>query len=332
MEEEALINIVSQIMSGNKGILAADESTKTMEKRFEKISLTSTFEKRREWRELLFSTPNMEKFISGVILFEETLDQRTQTDVPFAKLLQDKRVVVGIKVDQGTVELPGSPMEKVTQGLDGLPQRLKNYYDKGARFTKWRAVIKVDDTLPSDFCLSENIRVLTDFAYLTQKQGMVPIVEPEILWDGDYSLDRSKEVGKNVLSLLISALKGKKVFLPGVLLKFGFVSSGKDSTYDVSPREVAESSLMVIASTLPTTIGGIVFLSGGHSPEESTTLLQNVLSMVHERSAPYKVSFSYGRALEEEALTAWSGKSENLSLAQEAFLKAAERNSKALEK
>ncbi len=324
MNTKALEEIAKNLVAEDKGILAADESTGTITKRFEKIKVESNEANRRAYRELLFSTPDFAKYISGVILFDETIRQKTATGVMFTFLLQEKKVIPGIKVDQGTVPLVGGgPDEVATTGLDGLGERLVEYYQLGARFAKWRAVIKIGVETPTDLCLETNANLLAKYAKLCQEAGIVPIVEPEVLMDGSHSIERCYEVTVLTLKKVFSALKTEGVFLPGIILKPNMVIAGSES--EKAPTElVAEMTLRCLRETVPAEVPGIVFLSGGQSEVEATVNLQTINHL--KGDAPWKLSFSYGRALQTSTLQAWSGKLENVELAQTEFKKRAEMN------
>lgn len=324
MNLSALENIAQSLVAGGKGILAADESTGTIAKRFAKINVESTEENRRAYRELLFTTPDFAKHISGVILFDETIRQKTATGVMFSFLLQEKKVIPGIKVDQGTVPLIGGlPDEVVTTGLEGLADRLMEYYALGARFAKWRAVIKISAEMPSPSCLETNAMLLAKYARLCQEAGIVPIVEPEVLMDGSHTQERCFEVTSQTLKTVFAALEKEGVALSGMILKPNMVIAGTENG-PTSTETVAEMTLRCFKETVPAAVPGIVFLSGGQSEVEATVNLQTINSI--KGDAPWKLSFSYGRALQASALETWAGKPENVAAAQAAFKKRAELN------
>ncbi len=324
MNTEALEKIAKSLVADGKGILAADESTSTIAKRFAKIKVEPTEENRRAYRELLFTTPDFEKHISGVILFDETIKQKTATGVMFSFLLQEKGVVPGIKVDLGTVPLPnGGPDEVVTTGLEGLADRLVEYYGLGARFAKWRAVIKIGQNIPTDLCLETNATLLAKYAKLCQEAGIVPIVEPEVLMDGAHSIETCFEVTKRTLEKVFTALKTEGVFLSGMILKPNMIVVGSEGL-PVNSETVAEMTLRCLHETVPAEVPGIVFLSGGQAEVEATINLQTINAMKGE--VPWKLSFSYGRALQASSLEAWAGKPENVSAAQAEFKKRAAMN------
>jgi fructose-bisphosphate aldolase class I len=266
---------------------------------------------------MFFTTPGIAEFISGVIMQDETIRQKSSTGIALADLLAQQGIIPGIKVDNGAKPLAGSPGENITEGLDGLRERLKEYRDMGARFAKWRAVIAVSDMLPSATCVHVNAHALARYAALCQEQGVVPIVEPEVLMDGPHSIERCQEVTANVLHAVFNALFDQRVSLEGMLLKPNMVISGKQCAKQASVKEVALATLRSLSRHVPTAVPGIVFLSGGQSHLVATEHLSAINQL--EGSKPWKLSFSYGRALQDEALKAWQGKNENLSAAQQAF-------------
>ncbi|MDD5557370.1 MAG: fructose-bisphosphate aldolase class I [bacterium] len=314
-----------RLVSDGRGILAADESSPTIKKRFDSISVESTEENRRDYRQLLFTAGGVEEFISGVILFDETIRQKTEDGVPLPELLDRRGIVPGIKVDRGTGALAFFPSEKVTEGLDGLRARLEEYRNLGARFTKWRAVITIlGDAIPSRFCIEANAQALARFAALSQEAGLTPIVEPEVLMDGDHTIDRCEEVTLASLSAVFARLRDHRVALEGILLKPNMVLSGKECPRQAGPAEVAEYTIRTFLRVVPAAVPGIVFLSGGQSPEEATRNL-NALNQCGRR--PWELSFSFGRALQQPVLAAWRGKAENAAAAQKAFHQRARLNS-----
>lgn len=318
MNQESLKKVAKALVAPGKGILAADESTGTIKKRFDKIGVESNEENRRAYRELLFTAPEISKYISGVILFDETLRQSTKTGVPFPQLLSEQGIIPGIKVDEGTVPLAENSEEKITKGLDGLDGRLKSYFQLGARFAKWRAVIAVDDELPSEECIKINAERLAEYARLCQEAEIVPIVEPEVLMDGSHTIERCFEVTKEVLAVIFTELNKKQIFLPGMLLKPNMVISATDAASQATPKQIADMTLQCFRETVPETVPGIVFLSGGQSEQFACETL-NAINLANG-DCPWELSFSYGRALQASALKAWSGKSENISAAQVAFI------------
>jgi fructose-bisphosphate aldolase class I len=312
-----------EIVAAGKGILAADESDGTIKKRFDSIDVESTEDNRRAYREMLFTTPGIGDHISGVILFDETIRQSSSDGTPFAELLQAAGVIPGIKVDKGAKPLAGSPDEKVTEGLDGLRERLEEYRELGARFTKWRAVIEIGDGLPTDYCIHVNAHALGRYAALSQEAGLVPIVEPEVLMDGDHTIERCYEVTVRTLHAVYHELHLQRVRLNGTLLKPNMVLSGKDASEQASVDEVAEQTVRALRETVPPAVPGIVFLSGGQSDELATAHL-NAMNAIGEH--PWQLSFSYGRALQAPALKAWRGDAANMPAGQEAFAHRAKMN------
>lgn len=319
------LNSVAKAMVGNgKGILAADESTPTIGKRFASINTESTEATRQRYREMLFTTAGVADYIGGVILFDETLRQSTSDGVPFAKFLADLGMIPGIKVDTGAKPLAGFPGETVTEGLDGLRDRLTEYYELGARFAKWRAVINIGEDIPTDFCMHANARALARYAALCQEANIVPIVEPEVLMDGDHSIERCEEVTNAALDALFAALAEHKVALEGTVLKPNMVISGSDAAGRAGPAEVAEATLRCLKAHVPAAIPGIAFLSGGQTAEEATEHLD---IMNKSGDHPWELSFSYGRALQAPALDAWQGEEANFGAGQTALFKRAKFNS-----
>lgn len=319
------LNSVAKAMVGNgKGILAADESTPTIGKRFASIDTESTEATRQRYREMLFTTAGVADYIGGVILFDETLRQSTSDGVPFAKFLADLGMIPGIKVDTGAKPLAGFPGETVTEGLDGLRDRLTEYYELGARFAKWRAVINIGEDIPTDFCMHANARALARYAALCQEANIVPIVEPEVLMDGDHSIARCEEVTNAALDALFAALAEHKVALEGTVLKPNMVISGSAAADRAGPAEVAEATLRCLKAHVPAAIPGIAFLSGGQTAEEATEHLD---IMNKSGDLPWELSFSYGRALQAPALDAWQGEEANFGAGQTALFKRAKFNS-----
>jgi fructose-bisphosphate aldolase class I len=313
------LNAVAQaLVAEGKGILAADESTPTIKKRFDSIATASTEANRRAYRELLFTTPGVGDFISGVILFDETLRQKAADGTPFAKVLESLGVIPGIKVDKGAKPLAGSAGEKITEGLDGLRERLAEYYDLGARFTKWRAVITIGDRLPTPNCIDANAEALARYAAMSQEAGLVPIVEPEVLMDGDHTIERCFEVSEATLRSVFGALDRRRVVLEDMLLKPNMVISGASCPQQADIETVAAQTVRCLRRTVPAAVPGIVFLSGGQSNEKATAHL-NAMNRAGEAPNPWQLSFSYGRALQEPPLSAWRGETANVAKAQDAF-------------
>ena len=321
--EHELEKIARALVAPGKGILAADESFPTIEKRFKSIDIESTEDNRRAYREMLFTAPGIGEHISGVILFDETIRQSAADETPFSKLLEQAGVIPGIKVDKGAKELAGADGEKVTEGLDGLRERLGEYRELGAKFTKWRAVIEIGEGLPSAYCIHVNAHALGRYAALSQEAGLVPIVEPEVLMDGDHTIERCYEVTEATLEAVFNELFSQRVVYERMLLKPNMVLSGKDCPEQASPKQVAESTIRCFRSVVPAAVPGIVFLSGGQSDEQATA---NLNAMNKLGPHPWELSFSFGRALQAPALNAWKGEEANLSAGQGAFAhRAAER-------
>ena len=308
-----LEQIAQQLVAEGKGILAADESNGTMNKRLKAAGVEQTEEMRRALRELLFTTEGAAEHISGVILYDETFRQSTADGTPFPKLLEEQGVVPGIKVDTGAKPLAGSPDEKVTEGLDGLRERLEEYYEGGARFAKWRAVITIGDHIPTPYCIHANAHALARYAALCQEAGIVPIVEPECLMDGDHTIDRSEQVTGDALAAVFGELRKQRVLLEGMLLKPNMVVAGYECAEQAGDEEVAERTLRCLRRHVPAAVPGIVFLSGGQSDEDAT----NRLNLMNQMGAqPWEVSFSYGRGLQAAALTTWRGEQDQVEAAQ----------------
>lgn len=324
MDKQILESTAKLLVNTAKGILAADESTGSIKKRFETVGIESNPETNRIYRQLLFKTPKIEEFISGVIMFDETIRQVSDEGTPFPNLLTDRGIIPGIKVDKGTVDLENFPGEKITEGLDGLRERLSDYRNLGARFTKWRAVITIGENTPSQVCIGLNIEALARFAALSQEADLVPIVEPEVLMDGNHKIEKCEEITYKTLKTLFTELVEHRVYLPGLLLKCNWVHPGKDSGQEVVNSEIATSTIRVLTEVVPNEVPGVVFLSGGDSPEESTSHL-NVMNK--NKNLPWQLSFSFGRALQEPVLKSWSGKTENVKTAQQEFYKRAKLNS-----
>ncbi|MBI4426897.1 MAG: fructose-bisphosphate aldolase class I [Candidatus Magasanikbacteria bacterium] len=317
----SLQEIALQLVAPNKGILAADESTPTIGKRFAKINVENIEENRRIYRELLFTTPNMGEFISGVILYDETIRQRASGGHTFVTVLEKQGVLPGIKVDEGTEALVDSPNEVVTKGLEGLPKRLPEYVNMGAKFCKWRAVIKISADIPTEKCVQINSERLAKYAKLCQQNNLVPIVEPEVLMDGDHTIEKCFEVTKKVLLTVFAELKKAGVAFDSMILKPNMVISGSECVKQAGAKEVAELTVRCLKETVPAEVPGIAFLSGGQSEEFACETLNEINKVSAE--CPWQLSFSYGRALQASTLMAWGGKSENIKAGQEAFLKQA---------
>jgi len=317
---------IDDMVQKGKGILAIDESSPTIAKRFKAINVESTEESRRAYRSLVLSTPNLGDFISGVILFEETLTQRSDDDTLLPELCKQQGIVPGIKVDKGKLAMPNAPGDEITQGLDGLEQRLQTYKAQGARFAKWRNVYHISDTTPSSLATQANAEVLARYAAICQSQGIVPIVEPEVLIDGDHNLERCAQVSEKVFHALFHALHNHRVVLEHIILKPNMMIPGKLSTQSVSAEEVAAQTIKILRRSVPAAVPGINFLSGGLSPQQASAYLN---AMNRHSELPWELSFSYGRALQEPALEAWQGKSGNAKKTQLALEKRARLNSAA---
>jgi fructose-bisphosphate aldolase, class I len=324
MNRNELARIARAMVAPGKGILAADESTGTIKKRFDSIKLESTEEARRTYREMLFTAPGVAETISGVIMYDETIRQKTKDGVPFADYLAKLGAVPGIKVDTGAKPLAGFPNETITEGLDGLRERLVEYHKLGARFAKWRAVIDIADGIPTQFAIDANAHALARYAALCQENGIAPIVEPEVLMDGAHSIERCEEVTSRVLQSVFDQLFAHRIYLEGMVLKPNMVISGKKASNRAAPQQVAEATIRVLKRHVPSAVPGIAFLSGGQSSEEATLhlSLMNKLGPL-----PWALTFSYGRALQDQALKAWGGTAANFAAGQKAFSKRAKLNS-----
>ena len=312
-----LESIAATLVADGKGILAADESVATATRRFDPFGIQSTEESRRAYREMLFTTPGAAEFISGAILYDETIRQKSSGGTPLALVLSSQGIVPGIKVDTGAEPLAGSPEETVTEGLDGLRDRLAEYHGMGARFAKWRAVIRITENLPSEACVSANAHALARYAALCQEQRLVPIVEPEVLMNGAHTIERCEEVTGAVLHAVFDELFEQGVSLESMLLKPSMVIAGKDCTRQAGVQEVATATLRCLRRHVPAAVPGIVFLSGGQKDRVATAHLNAINRLPGPR--PWKLSFSYGRALQDAALEAWHGRDENLKAGQQAF-------------
>ncbi len=319
-----LKSTIKAIVVQGKGLLAADESTGTISKRFNALNIASTEESRRNYRELLFTTPALEKYISGVILFEETLYQKASQGITFPELLIKNQIIPGIKVDKGLVQLPGTE-EKSTQGLDGLFERLTEYKNQGARFAKWRAVFSISKNTPSRLAIQTNTEDLARYAAICQEIGIVPIIEPEVLIDGDHTLDRCFNTSAEVLHMVFHKLHNHKVLLEYIILKPSMVTPGKNCLQIIDHHEIAQLTISTLKQTVPSAVPTINFLSGGQTPEQA---IQNLNTMHKMKTIlPWNLSFSFARALQEPCMKAWMGKAENTNIAQEIFYKQAQMSS-----
>ncbi|MDO8514822.1 MAG: class I fructose-bisphosphate aldolase [bacterium] len=324
MNTNTLREVAKQMVAPGKGILAADESTGTCEKRFAKIDVPCTEENRKAYRGMLFATPGLGEYISGVIMYDETIRQSAPDGTSFVQILQNAGILPGIKVDQGTTAMEGSPNEKVTKGLEGLPERLKEYATLGAKFAKWRAVITIDAVLPTDANIRQNAKDLAAYAKACQEAGIVPIVEPEVLMDGTHSMERCREVSERALTALFEELKNASVLIEGIILKTNMVIPAKESGEKKSASEIAEATVALFRKILPDNLPGQAFLSGGQSEVEAT---ENLNAINKRGPHPWKLSFSYGRALQDSALKKWKGSKENAPAAQKILLHRAKMNS-----
>jgi fructose-bisphosphate aldolase, class I len=323
MNRSELARIARAMVVTNKGILAADESSGTIKKRFDGIKLESTEENRRTYREMLFTAPGVAETISGVILYDETIRQKTKDGTPFSEYLTKLGVIPGIKVDTGAKPLAGFPNETITEGLDGLRERLVEYHKLGARFAKWRAVIDIGAGFPTQFAIDANAHALARYAALCQENGIVPIVEPEVLMDGDHSIERCEQVTDDVLESVFDQLNAHRIYLEGMVLKPNMVISGKKASNRASPELVAEATVRCLKRHVPSAVPGIAFLSGGQSSAEATLHL----SLMNKEKLPWNLTFSYGRALQDTALKAWGGQTANFVAGQKEFAKRAKLNS-----
>ena len=324
MSTQELETVARSMVAKGKGILAADESMGTIKRRFDSIKIESNDHNRRAYRDMLFTTKGIEEAISGVILFDETIRTAALDGTPFPQLLSKKGIMPGIKVDKGPVDIPGFPGEVVTEGLDGLRARVKEYKELGAKFAKWRAVITIGDGIPTYTCLEANAHALARYAALCQEGGIVPIVEPEVLLDGSHTVERCEEVTEQTLKVTFAALFLQRIHLEGMILKPSMVVSGKDNPRQAGVEEVAERTLRCLKRTVPAAVPGIAFLSGGQSAESATEHLNAMNAMGPQ---PWQVSFSYARALQDPALKAWKGDAANVPAAQKIFYHRAKCNS-----
>ena len=326
MRNENLESIARKLVAPGKGILAADESSATIEKRLKSIGVASTEENRRAYRDVLFTTAGAGEFISGVILFDETIRQKTRDGRTFVAVLEQQAIIPGIKVDKGAKPMANFPGEKITEGLDGLRERLAEYRKLGARFAKWRAVISIGDNIPTYTCIAANAEALARYAALCQEGDLVPVVEPEVLMDGVHTIERYFEVTQQTLERVFHALYEHRVSLEGMLLKPNMVLSGKECPQQASVQEVAEATVRCMKRVVPAAVPGLVFLSGGQTDQQATKHLN---AMNRLAGLPWQLSFSYGRALQAPVLKAWKGDQANVAKAQQAFHHRAWCNSKA---
>jgi len=325
MNIAVLKSTANQMVAKGKGILAADESSKTIQKRFDKIGLKSDPDTNLAYRKMLFTTPGIENYLSGVILFDETIKQSID-GILIPEYLSKRGILPGIKVDKGIVDLPAFPGEKITEGLDGLKERLIEYAKLGAKFAKWRAVITIGQNIPTDKCIEENAKRLAKYSLLCQELDIVPIPEPEVLMDGDNTLEICQDATERTLKSLFTKLKEYNVNLEGLILKTNMVISGKKCPVQANAQEVAKETIATFLNVIPKEVPGIVFLSGGQTPDQAT---ENLAKINKIAGSPWQLSYSYGRALQDEALMAWAGKNENVMEAQKAFIERVKKVSQA---
>ncbi|HEY8780703.1 MAG TPA: class I fructose-bisphosphate aldolase [Mucilaginibacter sp.] len=316
MKTKELTNTVKALLAGDKGLLAMDESTHTINKRFEEVGIPQTIEDHRAYRELIVTTPGLGKCISGAILYDETIYQATKNGVLFVDVLKKAGIIPGIKVDEGTTDLAGFPGEKITVGLDGLPQRLAKYYSLGARFAKWRAVIAISSVIPTMGCIEANMHALARYAAMCQKAGLVPIVEPEVLMDGSHNLKKCFDVTEKVQHVLFDQLFAQNVNLQHVILKPNMILPGLSSPKQADIDTVAEATVTCLLQSVPAAVPGVAFLSGGQSPEMATAHL-NAMHVRYKGKLPWALTFSFARAIQEPAMAIWKGKDENVKAAQQ---------------
>lgn len=325
MNSKSLIDTARMLVADNKGLLAMDESNPTCDKRFAGLGIPRTEEARREWRELIVTAPGLGESISGVILYDETLRQKKQDGTPFLKVITDAGILPGIKVDAGANGLAGHPGEKITEGLDGLGDRLAEYARMGARFAKWRAVLTVDDDIPSRGCIEANAQALARYAALCQEAGLVPIVEPEVLMDGGHTLGRCYDVTEEVLQTVFNQLYSQRVMLEGMILKPNMVLPGLACPRQEAVMDVADATVRCLLRTVPAAVPGVAFLSGGQAAEPASARL-NAMNVRLKLQSPWALSFSFGRAIQQPALEIWQGKEANVSAAQQALIHRARCN------
>ena len=328
MNKQILTDTVTALLNGDKGLLAMDESTETCNKRFAELGIPQTEEARRSFREWIVTAPGLNESISGAILFDETIRQQTKDGTPFTEVLVKAGIIPGIKVDMGAKDMAGFPNEKITEGLDGLRERLEEYAKLGARFAKWRAVIAIGDAIPTTACIDANVHALARYAALCQEAGIVPVVEPEVLMDGNHTIERCAEVTEDVLRALFNQLYLEKIVLGGMLLKPNMIMAGKDAATQNSADEVAKATVECFLKSVPAAVPGIAFLSGGQSPQQATEHL-NAMNKNFKSRLPWVVTFSFSRAIEFPAIEIWQGQEANVSKAQKALYQRAKYNSAA---
>lgn len=328
MNKQILTDTIAALLAGDKGLLAMDESIETCNKRFAELGIPQTEEARRSFREWIVTTPGLNESVSGAILFDETIRQQTKDGIPFTEVLQKAGIIPGIKVDAGAKDMAGFPAEKITEGLDGLRDRLEEYAKLGARFAKWRAVITIGDTIPATACIDANVHALARYAALCQQAGIVPVVEPEVLMDGNHTIERCAEVTEAVLRALFNQLYLQRIFLQGMLLKPNMVIAGKDSAIQNSIDEVAKATVDCLLRSVPAAVPGIAFLSGGQSPQQASGHL-DAMNRNFKSRLPWVLTFSFSRAIEYPAIEIWQGKEANAAKAQKALYQRAKYNSAA---
>ncbi len=317
IDKQEKLNTIKKIFEGSRGILAADESIPTAGKRLASIGVESTEETRRKYREIFLAVSGIEDYLSGVIFFDETFRQSINGK-PFPKFLEERGIIPGIKVDKGAVDFKESPKEKITEGLDGLPERLAEYYALGARFAKWRAVITIGEGIPTDLCLNKNATILAEYAKNCIDAGIVPIIEPEVLLDGPHSIEKSEEVTTKTLKTIFAVFKNLQIPLDEVILKTSMVVPGSESGEPMDPLKIGEATARCLRASVPDELGGVVFLSGGQTPKQAT---ENLNAIAKLGPFAWPLTFSYARALQGPSLEIWQGKDENISTAGEVFLK-----------
>jgi fructose-bisphosphate aldolase class I len=325
MMSQALLDTVGVLLAGDKGLLAMDESNGTCNARFAKLGIAQTRDARRAWRELIVTTPGLGESISGAILYDETIRDQTSTGMGFADALKQAGIVPGIKVDTGAKDMAGHPGEKITEGLDGLRERLRDYATMGARFAKWRAVIRIGEGLPSRACIDANAHALARYAALCQEAGLVPIVEPEVLMEGEHTIERSGSVSEDVLRTVFAQLHAQEVSFEGMLLKPAMVSPGLDGSEHVTPEEVAEATVRCLLRSVPAAVPGVAFLSGGQASELASARL-NAMNATSGSRLPWVLTFSFARAIQQPALEIWQGRESHVAAAQRALRQRADSN------
>lgn len=325
---EELRNTAKAMVAEGKGILAMDESNRTCNNRFDKVGVPTTEEMRRSYRELILTTPNLSNYISGAILYDETIRQFTKDGVPFTKVMKDNGIIIGIKVDTGAKDLAGHPGEKVTEGLDSLRDRIAEYYEMGARFAKWRAVITIGENIPSNACIEANAHALARYAGLCQEGGLVPIVEPEVLIDGDHTIDRSYEVTNETLHAVFDQLYRQDIAFDQMILKPSMSIAGKQCPQQSSVEEVADATVQCLRNNVPASVPGVAFLSGGQTNEQAAQHL-NIMNAKYAQQCPWSITFSYARAIQQSALEHWRGDKSKVEEAQKLLLHRAKMNSAA---